>query len=71
MNFYIINILFCNTEKCEQALVKVAKPENREKVLLVRKKIRSLLQHINVVKDELYRNKDLANMSEKYWKNVI
>uniref|UniRef100_A0A1B0BMJ6 MICOS complex subunit MIC60 n=1 Tax=Glossina palpalis gambiensis TaxID=67801 RepID=A0A1B0BMJ6_9MUSC len=57
-------------EKCEIALAKAAKPENHDQIIAVRNKIKTLIDHINRVKDELYRNKDLANMSEKYWKNV-
>uniref|UniRef100_A0A1A9VAH5 MICOS complex subunit MIC60 n=1 Tax=Glossina austeni TaxID=7395 RepID=A0A1A9VAH5_GLOAU len=57
-------------EKCEIALAKAAKPENHDQIIAVRNKIKTLVDHINRVKDELYRNKDLANMSEKYWKNV-
>lgn len=51
--------------------MKVVQPDNRDEVLGVRNKIQSLMQHINHVKDELYRTKDMANMTEKYWKNVI
>uniref|UniRef100_A0A1A9W3S9 MICOS complex subunit MIC60 n=1 Tax=Glossina brevipalpis TaxID=37001 RepID=A0A1A9W3S9_9MUSC len=57
-------------EKCEVALAKAAKPENHDQVVAVRNKIKTLIDHINKVKDELYRNKDLASTSEKYWKNV-
>uniref|UniRef100_A0A1B0F9A5 MICOS complex subunit MIC60 n=1 Tax=Glossina morsitans morsitans TaxID=37546 RepID=A0A1B0F9A5_GLOMM len=57
-------------EKCEIALPKAAKPENHDQIIAVRNKIKTFVDHINRGKDELYRNKDLANMSEKYWKNV-
>ncbi|XP_059217815.1 MICOS complex subunit Mic60 isoform X2 [Stomoxys calcitrans] len=57
-------------ERCEVALAKAAKPENHEQILAVRNKVKKLVDHINTVKDELYKNKDLASMSEKYWRNV-
>ncbi|XP_017483076.1 PREDICTED: MICOS complex subunit Mic60 isoform X1 [Rhagoletis zephyria] len=57
-------------EKCEIALSKAATSENHEQIVTIRKKIKSLLEHINHVKDELYQHKDLATMSEKYWRNV-
>ncbi|XP_037814732.1 MICOS complex subunit Mic60 isoform X1 [Lucilia sericata] len=57
-------------EKCEIALAKAAKPENHDQILAVRNKIKKLVDHINNVKDELYKNKDIASMSEKYWRNV-
>uniref|UniRef100_T1PC79 MICOS complex subunit MIC60 n=1 Tax=Musca domestica TaxID=7370 RepID=T1PC79_MUSDO len=57
-------------ERCEIALAKAAKPENHEQILAARNKIKTLVDHINTVKDELYKNKDLASMSEKYWRNV-
>lgn len=58
------------SERCEIALAKAAKPENNEQILAVRNKIKTLVDHINGVKDELYKTKDLASMSEKYWRNV-
>ncbi|KAM7361738.1 inner membrane mitochondrial protein mitofilin isoform 2-T2 [Cochliomyia hominivorax] len=57
-------------ERCEVALAKAAKPENHDQILAVRNKIKKLVNHINNVKDELYKNKDIASMSEKYWRNV-
>ncbi|XP_073814996.1 inner membrane mitochondrial protein mitofilin isoform X2 [Musca autumnalis] len=57
-------------ERCEIALAKAAKPDNHEQILAARQKIKTLVDHINTVKDELYKNKDLASMSEKYWRNV-
>ncbi|XP_065371968.1 MICOS complex subunit Mic60 [Calliphora vicina] len=57
-------------EKCEIALAKAAKPDNHDQILAVRAKIKKLVDHINNVKDELYKNKDIASMSEKYWRNV-
>lgn len=52
------------------ALAKFAKPENHEQIFGVRNKVKDLMDHINKAKDELYKNKDLAQISEKYWKNV-
>ncbi|XP_075147962.1 inner membrane mitochondrial protein mitofilin isoform X2 [Haematobia irritans] len=57
-------------ERCEVALAKAAKPDNHDQILAVRNKVKTLVDHINTVKDELYKNKDLASMSEKYWRNV-
>lgn len=57
-------------EKCEIALSKVADAKNHEQVLAVRNKIKTFMDHINNVKDELYKTKDTSNMSEKYWRNV-
>ncbi|TMW53440.1 hypothetical protein DOY81_001438 [Sarcophaga bullata] len=57
-------------EKCEIALAKAAKPDNNDQILAVRNKIKKLVDHINNVKDELYKNKDAASISEKYWRNV-
>lgn len=57
-------------ERCEIALAKAAKADNHDQILAVRSKIKKLVDHINNVKDELYKNKDIASMSEKYWRNV-
>lgn len=57
-------------EKCEIALSKAATADNHEQIIAVRKKIKTLVEHINQVKDELYQHKDLATVSEKYWRNV-
>lgn len=57
-------------EKCEIALAKATKPENHDQILAIRRKVKTLVDHITNVKDELYKNKDLASMSEKYWRNV-
>lgn len=66
----ILQILFIFAEKCEIALAKAAKPENHEQIMAVRNKVKTLVDHINKVKDELYQSKDLASISEKYWRNV-
>ncbi|XP_029404494.2 MICOS complex subunit Mic60 isoform X1 [Bactrocera dorsalis] len=57
-------------EKCEIALSKAATADNHEQITTIRKKIKTLVDHINHVKDELYQHKDLATVSEKYWRNV-
>jgi len=57
-------------EKCELALSKIVNATNQEKVSAVRSKIKNFEEHINKSKEELYRNKDLATISEKYWRNV-
>jgi len=36
----------------------------------VRNKIKKLVDHISQVKDELYRHKDTASVSDKYWRSV-
>uniref|UniRef100_A0A1A9ZP92 MICOS complex subunit MIC60 n=1 Tax=Glossina pallidipes TaxID=7398 RepID=A0A1A9ZP92_GLOPL len=59
-----------DVNKCEIALVKAAKPENHDQIIAVHNKIKTLVDHINRVKNELYRNKDLANMSENFNKVV-
>ncbi|XP_015038786.2 MICOS complex subunit Mic60 isoform X1 [Drosophila pseudoobscura] len=55
---------------CEIALSEVATAENHKKVESVRNKIKKLVDHIANVKDELYRHKDTASVSDKYWRNV-
>lgn len=60
----------CISERCEVALANAAKADNHDQVIAVRNKIKKLVDHINRVKDELYRNKDNASISEKYWRNV-
>ncbi|XP_050338845.1 MICOS complex subunit Mic60 isoform X1 [Bactrocera neohumeralis] len=57
-------------EKCEMALSKAVTSDNHEQITTIRKKIKTLVDHINHVKDELYQHKDLAAVSEKYWRNV-
>ncbi|CAD6994257.1 MICOS complex subunit Mic60 [Ceratitis capitata] len=57
-------------EKCEIALSKAANSDNHDQIIAIRKKVKTLMEHINHVKDELYQHKDLATMSEKYWRNV-
>ncbi|KAL5284237.1 IMMT family protein [Megaselia abdita] len=57
-------------EKCEIALSKAASTANHEQITVVRNKIQKLSDHINKVKDDLFRAKDSANISEKYWKKV-
>lgn len=69
-NFQIFIIILLFVEKCEIALAKAAKPDNNDQILAVRSKIKKLVDHINNVKDELYKNKDAASISEKYWRNV-
>lgn len=56
--------------KCEIALSKAASTSNHEEITVVRNKIQTLSDHINKVKDDLFRAKDSANISEKYWKKV-
>ncbi|KAH8251743.1 hypothetical protein KR038_005859 [Drosophila bunnanda] len=55
---------------CEIALSAAATAENSKKVEAVRDKIKKLVDHIANVKDELYRHKDTASVSDKYWRNV-
>lgn len=43
---------------------------NHEKLEAIRNKIKNFSNHINGVKDELFRNKDSASLSEKYWKKI-
>ncbi|XP_017846690.1 MICOS complex subunit Mic60 isoform X2 [Drosophila busckii] len=57
-------------EKCEIALSVAATAQNQEKVELVRNKINKLADHITKAKDELYRQKDAASVSDKYWRSV-
>ncbi|KAM8706578.1 hypothetical protein ACLKA7_010786 [Drosophila subpalustris] len=57
-------------ERCELALSKAVTTENQEKVEKVRNKIKKLVEHISQVKDELYRHKDTASVSDKYWRSV-
>ncbi|GBP97644.1 MICOS complex subunit Mic60 [Eumeta japonica] len=52
------------------ALANAAKADNHDQVIAVRNKIKQLVDHINNVKDELYKIKYDASISEKYWKNV-
>ncbi|KAH8256479.1 hypothetical protein KR032_010911 [Drosophila birchii] len=55
---------------CEIALSAAATAQNSKKVEEVRDKIKKLVDHIANVKDELYRHKDTASVSDKYWRNV-
>ncbi|KAH8335563.1 hypothetical protein KR074_006078 [Drosophila pseudoananassae] len=55
---------------CEIALSAAATAQNAKKVEVVRDKIKKLVDHIATVKDELYRHKDTASVSDKYWLNV-
>ncbi|XP_037946966.1 MICOS complex subunit Mic60 isoform X2 [Teleopsis dalmanni] len=57
-------------EKCEIALGKAIDTENQDQILIVRNRVKTFMDHINSVKDELYKTKDVATMSEKYWKSV-
>lgn len=57
-------------EKCEIALSKATSSANHEQITTIRNKIQKLSDHINKVKDDLFRAKDSANVSEKYWKKV-
>ncbi|XP_030559150.1 MICOS complex subunit Mic60 [Drosophila novamexicana] len=57
-------------ERCEVALSKAATAKNHEKVENVRNKIKKLVSHIGKAKDELYRQKDTASVSDKYWRSV-
>ncbi|XP_068157941.1 MICOS complex subunit Mic60 isoform X1 [Drosophila tropicalis] len=56
--------------QCELALSKAATAQNHKTVEVVRNKIKKLVDHIANVKDELYRHKDTASVSDKYWRNV-
>lgn len=49
---------------------KVASSANHEQINTIRNKIQTLSEHINKVKDDLFRAKDTASISEKYWKRV-
>ncbi|XP_017058350.1 MICOS complex subunit Mic60 isoform X2 [Drosophila ficusphila] len=55
---------------CEIALSAAATAQNAKSVEAVRDKIKKLVDHISNVKDELYRHKDTASVSDKYWRNV-
>ncbi|XP_060650069.1 MICOS complex subunit Mic60 [Drosophila nasuta] len=57
-------------ERCELALSKIVTAQNQEKVEQVRSKIKKLVDHISQVKDELYKQKDTASVSDKYWRSV-
>lgn len=57
-------------EKCEIALSKIATASNHEQVHEVRGKVKTLNDHINEAKEELYKSKLSSNLSEKYWKKV-
>lgn len=52
------------------ALSKIASTLSHEKLQEIRNKIKKLDNHISNVKDELYRAKDNASLSEKYWRKV-
>lgn len=58
------------SERCEIALSKAATAKNQEKVEQVRNNIKKLVAHISRVRDELYREKDTASVSDKYWRSV-
>ncbi|KAH8331175.1 hypothetical protein KR067_012501 [Drosophila pandora] len=55
---------------CEIALSAAATAQNTKTIEAVRDKIKKLVDHIATVKDELYRHKDTASVSDKYWLNV-
>ncbi|XP_017073550.1 MICOS complex subunit Mic60 isoform X2 [Drosophila eugracilis] len=55
---------------CEIALSAAATAQNAKKVESVRDKIKKVVDHIGNVKDDLYRHKDTASVSDKYWRNV-
>ncbi|KAH8284334.1 hypothetical protein KR018_001890 [Drosophila ironensis] len=55
---------------CEIALSAAATAQNAKEVEAARNKIQKLVGHISAVKDELYRHKDTASVSDKYWHNV-
>ncbi|KAH8311824.1 hypothetical protein KR044_008198 [Drosophila immigrans] len=57
-------------ERCERALSKIVTAQNQEKVEEVRTKIKKLVEHINQVKDDLYKQKDTVSVSDKYWRSV-
>lgn len=57
-------------EKCEVVLGNTVDAKNQDQVAAIRQKIKSFTDHINNVKDELYKVKDSAKVSEKYWRNV-
>ncbi|XP_037909381.1 MICOS complex subunit Mic60 isoform X2 [Hermetia illucens] len=57
-------------DQCQAALSKHANTVSAERLDAIRNKIRTLNDHINGRKDELYRTKDSAVLSEKYWKKV-
>ncbi|KAH8381444.1 hypothetical protein KR093_004936 [Drosophila rubida] len=57
-------------ERCEVALSKIVSAKNQEKVEQVRGKIKKLVAHISQAKDELYKQKDTASVSDKYWRSV-
>lgn len=57
-------------EKCEITLSRATDSSDHSRVMEIRHKIKTIIEHINAVKDELYRTKDMAALSEKYWKKV-
>ncbi|EDV94402.1 MICOS complex subunit Mic60 isoform X2 [Drosophila grimshawi] len=57
-------------ERCEVALSKAATAKNHEQVEELRNKIKKMVSHISQVKDDLYRHKDTASVSDKYWRSV-
>ncbi|XP_055853064.1 MICOS complex subunit Mic60 isoform X2 [Episyrphus balteatus] len=57
-------------ETCQIALSKIANASNHDRVLEVRNKTKTLTDHINGVKNELYKLKDVSSLSENYWKKV-
>lgn len=57
-------------DQCQNALSKSAGNISHEKMEAIRDKIKTLTDHINGVKNELYKTKDASALSEKYWKNV-
>lgn len=65
-----IFISILHAAQCEVALSKVAIANNHDEVVRSRKKIKKLWNHINHAKDELYKHKDTASVSDKYWHSV-
>lgn len=57
-------------EQCELALSKAVNNINHDDLQSIRKKVKTLTDHINRAKDELYKNKDMSTLSEKFWKKV-
>lgn len=62
--------LFICTDNLERSIQKIGKDSSPELIEKVGNRIRSLSDHLNAAKDELYSAKDAAKLSEKFWKNV-
>lgn len=57
-------------DSLERSIEKIGKDSSPELVEKVGNRIRSLSDHLNAAKDEMYNAKDATKVSEKFWKNV-